>query len=322
MSEIVETEQTSVKDKKANMIANMGESRWQEISDPSLLDQTPLVSINMIAYNQERIIAQAIEGVLEQKTTFAFELVIGEDCSTDGTRDIVLDYQKQHPDIIRVITSDKNVGTGDNWHRVNENCRGKYIAFCEGDDYWTDPRKLQKQVDFMEANTDCSAVFHAAGRFYEDKADTCSFRRLKRTPRNQRFTIKDAIKEVAGNYATASLLCRSEHPKDLPEFFYRAPVGDFPLMLVLAVRGNIGYIDEPMSVYRVAAEGSWTTDMRRDRIRRRKHYADIMAVYKEFDSWTGNEYWGYVLFSKVTYAIRICWVEVKSLIKSVVFAKR
>ena len=119
----------------------------------------PLVSVKMITYNHAPYIAQAIEGVLQQKTNFPFELVIGEDCSTDGTREIVFEYQEKYPDIIRVITSDKNVGMKKNGYRTTKACRGKYVAFCEGDDYWHHPDKLQKQVDYLESHPECGMVF-------------------------------------------------------------------------------------------------------------------------------------------------------------------
>lgn len=132
---------------------------YQEISDPAVLTKNPIVSVKMITYNHEPYIAQAIEGVVRQETEFPFELIIGEDCSTDGTMAIVLEYQKKYPEIIRVVTSNKNVGAKKNGYRTTKACRGKYIAFCEGDDYWTDPLKLQKQVDFLEVNHDYGLVY-------------------------------------------------------------------------------------------------------------------------------------------------------------------
>jgi len=118
----------------------------------------PLVSVTVITYNHIPFIAQAIEGVLQQETTFPFELVIGEDCSTDGTRGIVCEYQKKYPEIIRVITADKNVGRTQNFYRTIKVCRGKYIAFCDGDDYWHRPDKLQNQGDYLEAHPECGLV--------------------------------------------------------------------------------------------------------------------------------------------------------------------
>ncbi len=123
------------------------------------LTTQPLVSVKMITYNHAPFIARAIEGVMQQKTDFSFELLIGEDCSTDGTREVVFEYQKKYPDVIRVITSDKNVGMKQNGLRVLKACRGKYIAYCEGDDYWHHPLKLQKQVDYLEGHQDCGLVY-------------------------------------------------------------------------------------------------------------------------------------------------------------------
>ena len=145
-------------DRPEYTIADPAEIPCQEISDPAVLSKTPLVSVKMITYNHAPYIAEAIEGVLQQKTDFPFELVIGEDCSTDGTQEIVFDYQKKYPDIIRVITSNKNVGAHKNGIRTEKACRGKYIAFCEGDDYWHHPRKLQKQVDFLERHPEYGLI--------------------------------------------------------------------------------------------------------------------------------------------------------------------
>jgi len=130
-----------------------------EISDPAVMSKQPMVSVRMTTYNHEPYIARAIEGVLMQKTSFPIELIIGEDCSVDHTRDIVLEYQRRHPDVIRVVLWGKNVGMRANGRKVRELQRGKYIAWCEGDDYWTHPKKLQMQVDIMEENPDVGLVY-------------------------------------------------------------------------------------------------------------------------------------------------------------------
>ncbi len=137
-----------------------------EISDPAVLNMDPLVSVHMITYNHKSYIAQAIEGVLMQERDFPIELVIGEDCSMDGTRRIVLEYQSKHPETIRVITSEHNVGAVANELRVDRACRGKYIAFCEGDDYWHHPLKLQKQVVYLESHPEVGLVFGAYDQYH------------------------------------------------------------------------------------------------------------------------------------------------------------
>jgi hypothetical protein len=114
----------------------------------------PLVSIQMITYNHAPYIQRAVEGVLAQRTNFPFELVIGEDCSTDGTREIVHDYQRRYPEAVRVVTCEQNVGMHRNALRTLQACRGEFLAFCEGDDFWHHPAKLQIQVDFFLHNPD------------------------------------------------------------------------------------------------------------------------------------------------------------------------
>ncbi len=119
----------------------------------------PLVSVKMLAYNHAPFVARAIEGVLGQRTRYPFELVIGEDRSTDGTREIVLSYQRRHPAVIRVITSEQNVGMKQNAMRTLQACRGKYVAYCEGDDHWHHPEKLEKQALWLEQHHACGLVY-------------------------------------------------------------------------------------------------------------------------------------------------------------------
>lgn len=123
---------------------------------------TPMVTVRTITYQHAPFIRACIEGVLMQQTTFPVEYIIGEDFSKDGTREIVMEYAAKYPGRIRVMTADKNVGLRANARRTNLALRGKYSALCEGDDYWTDPLKLQKQVDFLEANPDHSLTYHDA----------------------------------------------------------------------------------------------------------------------------------------------------------------
>ena len=122
--------------------------------------EEPFISVVMITYNHENYIAQAIEGVIMQRTTFPIELIIGEDCSSDNTRKIVVEYAEKYPEIIKPLLPEQNLGMMKNFIQTMQAATGKYIALCEGDDYWTDPYKLQKQVDFLEANSDYSCCFH------------------------------------------------------------------------------------------------------------------------------------------------------------------
>ncbi|MCD4674136.1 MAG: glycosyltransferase, partial [Anaerolineaceae bacterium] len=138
----------------------------QEISDPAVLSKTPLVSVNIVTYNHEPYIAQAIEGALMQKTNFPYEVLIGEDDSSDGTREICKEYAAKYPDKIRLFLNDRrnviyvNEQPTGRWNFINllKNSKGKYISFCEGDDYWHHPKKLQMQVDYLETHPECGLV--------------------------------------------------------------------------------------------------------------------------------------------------------------------
>lgn len=125
-----------------------------------MADTSKKVSVFMITYNHEKYIAEALDSILMQKTDFDFDIVIGEDCSTDATRRIVLEYSRKYPDKIKLLLHNVNVGFISNMMYVLEACTGKYVAMCEGDDYWTDPFKLQKQVDFLEANKEYALATH------------------------------------------------------------------------------------------------------------------------------------------------------------------
>lgn len=130
-----------------------------EYSDAERLCANPLVSVVMPTYAHEKWLKQSIEGVVSQRAPFALELIVGEDCSPDATMAIALEMQEKHPDIVRVVTSTENVRGRRNVYRCERLCRGKYVAYCEGDDYWTDPEKITKQVDYLEEHPECGLVY-------------------------------------------------------------------------------------------------------------------------------------------------------------------
>ncbi len=156
--------------------------------------EQPLLSIVTITYNHEPFIAKTIEGVLMQQVNFPIEFIIAEDCSTDGTRRICQEYAERYPELIHLITSENNVGAVANERRAMLAAKGKYIAFCEGDDYWTDPLKLQKQVDFLEAHPEYSVTFHRCRHYNveteEYKDDACGNLFTDKTVEGVDITIK------------------------------------------------------------------------------------------------------------------------------------
>lgn len=203
-----------------------------------------LVSVCMITYDHEEFISEAIEGVLMQKTNFPIELIIGEDFSTDNTRKIILEYAEKYPDIIRSLLPECNLGMMKNFIKTMEAAKGKYIALCEGDDYWTDPYKLQKQVNFLEKNDDFIACFHNA-RIINSQNKITLFNSLyeKKYP-----DIEDLISR-RWFIATASLVFRN-NIIFFPEWFHSVVNGDYALELLLAEKGRFYFINDIMSVYR------------------------------------------------------------------------
>lgn len=210
-----------------------------------------LVSVFMVTYNHEKYLSEAIESVLMQKTNFSYQLIIGEDCSSDGTREIVRRYAEEHPTLIKAIFNPQNLGPGRNADTVFKECTGKYVAMCEGDDYWTDPHKLQKQVDFLEDNPDFAICFHNMQIVYEGNPH---LNRISNTRQKEITTINNLAR---GNYIhTASCIFRN-NLYEIPDWFHQCPVGDYPLHLLNAQYGKIKFIDEIMGVYRVHKGGIW-----------------------------------------------------------------
>lgn len=216
-----------------------------------------LVSINCITYNQESYISEAIDSFMMQKTDFDFEILIGEDCSTDSTGKIVEMYQAKYPDRIRIITSDKNVGFMKNMIRLHENSKGKYIAICEGDDYWTDEHKLQKQIDYLEKNTDCTLCFHAAEVV---KAKNKAKVGLIRPYNDDNICKTEEIIIGGGDFCPSqSLVYRKTSMDNPPDFFAKSPIGDYPLQIIATSKGYAYYMDEIMSAYRKGDSNSWSS---------------------------------------------------------------
>lgn len=225
----------------------------------------------MITFNHEEFIAEAIESVLRQKTNFPFELIIGEDCSTDFTRSICIEYKKKYPDIIRLQLPDSNKGMMRNFIENMQAARGNYIALCEGDDFWIDCYKLQKQVDFLEQNDDYIACFHNA-RVVNKYNQISLFNSLN----EMQHPTKEEILSRKWFIATASLMFRNK-VIDFPNWMYEVVNGDYALELLLALKGEFYYMHDVMSAYR-QHEMSISRDLNRRKI---FLYAKLIELYNE-----------------------------------------
>lgn len=206
---------------------------------------TKLLSVCLITYNHEKFIRNAIEGVLMQKVNFEWELIIADDFSTDETRSILNEYKEKYPDFIKLILQEKNVGPAKNHIELISTPKSKYIALCDGDDYWTDPLKLQKQVDFLEANQEYVLCFHQIDILKTDGT-----------------IVQDFITKVPENYETIETLARFGNYIHTPTVVYRnaiskfpleyelSPIGDYFMYMMLAEHGKLKFINEKMAIYR------------------------------------------------------------------------
>ncbi len=210
----------------------------------------PKISVAMITYNHERFIEQAVCSVMMQEADFDYELVIGEDCSTDSTREIVLRLKEEFPDRIKLILHPQNVGIAPNFVATYNACHGEYIALLEGDDYWTHPKKLQIQVDHMDLHTEWRVCTHSV--YMVDSSGKTIETKGYRNVHNLEEYFK-----VTNNIATSSMLCRSPH-RELPNWFMLLKASaDWPLHVWLLMQGGgICHLDStPMSSRRVHSGG-------------------------------------------------------------------
>ena len=215
----------------------------------------PKVSVAMITYNHEKFIGKAIESVLTQEIEAAAELVIGEDCSVDSTRSIIETYTTRFPGVVRLVMSNENVGAIRNFVRTIEVCRGDYIAFLEGDDYWTCKDKLRLQTAFLDKHPDCALCHHRVSYLDGATGEIVSEfplpqRRMERTTGNEL---------VNGNFIqTCSLMIRRKAIPRLSKDFAKLKLGDWPICVLASQNGWIGYIDQNMANYRLHPEGAWS----------------------------------------------------------------
>ena len=211
--------------------------------------KNPKVSIVCISYNHEKFITQAIDSFLAQKANFEYEIIIADDASQDNTKDIISVYAEKHSNVVPILRQ-KNTGVQPNLVGAMAIAKGEYIALCEGDDFWTDDKKLQKQVDFMSDNTEYSLCFHPVRVFYENQEKEDSIH--PKSSKNSVFNLEELIKN---NYIqTNSVMYRKKTYDKIP--LNILPL-DWYLHLYHAKSGKVGFINEVMSTYRRHSGGVW-----------------------------------------------------------------
>ena len=222
------------------------------------VNNSPLVSICCLTFNHVSYVLQALDGFLMQKTSFDYEIIIHDDASTDGTQEIIKAYQENYPEIIKPILQSENQyskGIKPIFKYVFPRAQGKYIALCEGDDYWTDPLKLQKQVDFLEANKEYSLCYHRVNLEINGIVDTdendITEKRYKNIPDKTKIGIDDLLKQ--GNFIhTPSVMFKKTDLKEIPFETKYSTVGDYFLYIMLTADNNkfIKKLQDKMAVYR------------------------------------------------------------------------
>ncbi len=241
----------------------------------------PTLSVCLITYNQAQYVKEAIDSILMQKVNFAWELIIADDNSTDGTRQILLEYKKKHPDLIKLILQKGNVGAEKNWLDLISHPRSKYIAYLEGDDYWTDPNKLQLQVDFLENNPLYSLCFHPTKVFFEGGEGKQTV--WPKLSADSELSVGELLKE---NFIPSnSVVYRRQSYTNLSTGIMP---GDWYFHLYHAQFGRIGLINRVMSVYRRHSGGMWWGSFNDHSEHWAKHGLSMLALYSEFMKMFGN----------------------------------
>ena len=298
-------------------------------------EENIMVSIVCLTYNHEKYIEKALDGFVSQKTSFDYEVIVHDDASTDGTRKIIEAYADKYPKIIKPIFQQENQYSKKikiTLKYICPNAKGKYVAYCEGDDFWTDCNKLQKQFDIMEAHPECSMCTHTVQRVFEDGSEAKGIH--PSVPLKEGRLDAQKFLDIQSKYPfqTSSFFIRKEFWLDLmtdpPEFKCVSKVGDEPMLLYMVAHGDIYFLQDKMSCYRTMSVGSWSEQQRNNpqkRVERSKWMYQMMCLYDEF---TNHKYDCHLLKYKCTMLRyegkfrEIIKKENKVYVKSLSFPKR
>ena len=252
--------------------------------------QNPVVSVLCTCYNHEKYIAQAIEGFLKQKTTFPFEVLIHDDASTDASAQIIREYADRHPDLIIPVLQTENQfskGVKVSTMYLLPKARGEFIALCEGDDYWTDPQKLQLQWEYMSSHPQCMLCSHANREISEDGTPKGE---MHYTDHDSDVTLEDCLGSANPLFQTATYFLR----RTLYDGFSKAkdicPVGDYSLCIEATMKGPIHYIDRVMSDYRMMSSSSWSSRMAKSSEFRERHALRFVHYFETLQEVLHEDY--------------------------------
>lgn len=253
-----------------------------------------LVSIWCITYNHEQYIRDALESFLEQETDFRYEIVVHDDASTDNTARIIKEFEEKYPKLIHGIYQTENQtsrnGTDRKWIWAiqAQHCKGKYIALCDGDDFWSDSRKLQIQINYMEKYPECVLTAHDAVLMNIEKGEA---KVMQPYDGDRDISADEIIMQYHGMLPASSMVFQKKAlAADFHQYFLGAGIGDYPLQLWMMTRGRVHYFDRVMSVYRYMHKGSWNQRVTADIKHIAAHTVQMIYFLKEFDKYTEGKY--------------------------------
>lgn len=250
------------------------------------------VSVCVITYNHAPYIRRCLDSLIMQQTDFRYEIIVNDDCSTDGTTDILREYEARYPDLVKPIYHEENqVQKG--IYRIFTTftfpkAQGTYIAMCEGDDYWLDPLKLQKQADFLDAHPTHSMVFHAVRYSYNDG----TIQDIHRYDKDMDVCpIEDMINHGLGfSHINSMMINLQRYGEGFSQWLPVSYVEDTPMVLHCFTVGKVGYINDVMSVYCYALLGSWSSSRINSRLNRLLSLKRRTIIFRAFDRWTNGRF--------------------------------
>jgi glycosyltransferase involved in cell wall biosynthesis len=238
------------------------------------------ISVVVTTYNHESYIRQCLENILSQKGDYDLEVIVGDDCSTDKTLIIIEQYKISHRNTIFILPTQNNLGITKNLKRCLDACSGDYIAICEGDDYWTDNYKLQKQKDFLDKHRECSMCFSAIVLYYEDTNQFVPHQG-QLSLKKQFLTTEDLIRiNYIGNFSCC--MYRTDSVRMLNDKIFNLYTVDWMFNMAIGELGMIGFLSDPMSVYRIRSGGAWSGKPRLEQLNDQLYHIN-----------TYNNYFGY-----------------------------
>lgn len=254
-----------------------------------------------LAYNHEKYIRKTLEGFVSQKTNYKFKVIVHDDASTDSTPQIIQEFAEKYPDIIIPILQKENQyskGISIFGKIILPLVEGKYVAICEGDDYWCDENKLQKQIDFMEKNPEYALCAHNTARIDKDENELNNDINKEKEERD--YTTEE-IFEDGWLFHTSAVVYRKEFRLNMPDYYYMRGVGDFSIAIYMSTCGKVHYFPDIMSKYRIMTPGSWSERKNKNKKSRKEFAKESIKLINRIDKNTEHKYRNACRFAKKRY---------------------